>query len=124
MKQYTFGEVTKTLKANTYYLEEKAKEAAGLTDEMEQLALGLQKQFRTLSAKLKDAKPEEVDALADKMEEVEMRVNELSAKMAWYIDFSKSRSVLDLLLVEGADGITEENIGRRQVLEVWADFFA
>lgn len=123
MKQYTFGEVTKTLKANTYYLEEKVKEAAGLTDEMEQRVFGLQTQYRKLTEKLKSAQGAELEKIASDLEKLEDEVQALNKKMLWYLDFDRTLAVLNVLFLEGADGITKENIGRNQAKEVWADFF-
>ena len=124
MKEYTFGDVKKTLKDNTYYLEEKAKEAAGLTEEMELAVMGLKTQYQNLITKMKSAKPEEMEALEAKAYEIDDKTLELSKKMAWYSDFAKVKAVFDVLFVEGSDGITQENIGKRQVKEIWADFFA
>jgi hypothetical protein len=123
MKQYKFGEVTKTLKQNTYYLEEKAKEAAGLTDEREQELTGINKQYQALSSKMEKGTPEEKIAVEIEMERLHNRLVELNKKMAWYLDFNRASAVLDVLLVGGSEGITAENVGRNQAKEVWADFF-
>lgn len=122
-KKYQFGEVEKTLRKNTFYLEERAKEASGLTDANEKKVTGYKLKLEQLSKqyeseKDKKKKAETLKKIEGVAEEIQQLVNNL-----WFTDFDKCLKVMDVLLVEGSKDLTIENFGKFDAQEVWSDFF-
>lgn len=120
---YTFGDVTKTLKRNTFYLEKRVKEEAGLTDSDEKRIEGYKIRLEQLSKQYDNEKDKKKKSdILKKIEEVAEQIKR-EADNIWYNDPERCKKVLDVLLIEGSKDLTEENFSSFDAQEVFADFF-
>lgn len=124
MKTYTFGDVTKTLKKNTFAIEKEVMAVVGATDETEARLLAIQAEYAKLSKEL-SAKPtkKRAEAINARLAVINDEVVKLSKKLSWYDNFDMCMKVADVLLVEGSAKLTPETFGRFDAQEMWEDFF-
>lgn len=128
MKTYTFGDVTKTLKKNTFALEETVKDAVGASQQNEQKLISINKEFKQLSEELTrkgNGKPttKRKRQIVDRMDELNAEVIALQERIRWSMKLETCLEVMDILLVEGSAGLNKENFGRFDAEKVWSDFF-
>jgi len=124
MKTYQFGTITKTLKRNTFEIEETVKDSIGLNDENDQKVIAIQKEFVSLQKEfgLKPAKKRKEQILSQ-LDELNKQVIGLQNQIKWSNTFENCIKVVGILFVEGADGLTKSNFGRFDAERAWQDFF-
>ncbi len=121
---YSFDGLEKNLQKKTFAREEKAREVAGLTMEMGRELSGLNTKFtayyEVYQKETDEAKKQE---WLDKIMKVNDESLAMKEKMEWKNDFDKCIAVMNVLLVEGADGLTKDNFCGDDAEVVWQDFF-
>lgn len=124
MRTYLFGDIQKTLKKNTFELEEIVKDAVGASEKNEQRVLAIQKEYIALTKELSE-KPNKKrrEQITDKLTKINDEVTKLTELIHWSHKFDTCLSVMDILLVEGSAGLTKQNFGRFDAEQVWRDFF-
>lgn len=124
MRTYLFGDIPKTLKKNTFELEEIVKDAVGASEKNEQRIIAIQKEYSSLAKEL-SSKPTKKrrEEINEKLEKIGVEVQSLTEKIKWSEKYESCIMVADLLLVEGASGLTKQNFGRFDAENVWLDFF-
>jgi hypothetical protein len=121
---YNFNGKTKTLQKKTFHREELAKESAGITIDIKQKLTTLKTKFDAISKKFDSEKDETKSSeLLDQIIAMNYETVELNDRMMWNQDFKKCIAVLNILLVEGADDLTDEDFSNDDAQEVWKDFF-
>lgn len=125
MKQYIFGEVTKTLKKNTFELEEMVKDVIGANEKNEKRIVEINKEFQKLSKEFSSNPNKKRKAqIEQRIVEINGEVVQLTQGLQWSESFDMCLSVMDVLLVEGNSGLTKSNFGRFDARQVWNDFFS
>lgn len=124
MKKYTFGNVEKTLKRNTFELEENVKDAIGANEKNQVKLENLNKEFERISKEYaaKPNKKRKVE-IEKRILEINNEVVSLTNDIKWSNTFDGCIKVMDILLVEGSAGLTKQNFGRFDAEGVWNDFF-
>lgn len=125
MKTYTFGDVSKTLKRNTFAIEKQVLAVVGATDATEARLIAIQKEFEALSKEMQQKKlsPKRSEAINARILAINNETLELNRKLRWSASFESCMAVAEVLLVEGSKGLTEENFGRFDAEGIWEDFF-
>lgn len=125
MRTYDFNGIKKTLKKNTFELEEQVKDVIGATDKNEKEIVLIQKEFASLE---KGFNPKmsvaEKRKIAQRLVELNEKVLQLTKNIKWSDNFQMCLNVMDVLLVEGSVGLTKKNFGRFDAQGVWNDFFS
>lgn len=124
MRTYEFGGVKKTLKRNTFELEEQAKEIQYVNAENGKKLLSIKNEFEKLQDELiSNPSEERREYLDKKMFEMSVEVANLNKMMEDVNSFESWMKVLDILFVEGSSELTKHNIGKFDAQQVLQDFF-
>lgn len=121
--EYDFNGKKFTLKKATYFLEAKAKEAAGISDRNSLNVNKIKNQYDHLIVELanendqtkKNLINKKIDSLLEEMIKISSDV--------WYEDFEKSKNVLCILLNGDVSSLTGDDFGKFDARTVWQDFF-
>lgn len=123
--EYSFGGKTFTLKKNTFYLEELAKDVlkgAGVNEGVQGELIELKVKYEALSKRL-EFESENTDKIIEDILSVTRRMNEIGAALEWYSNFETSKKIIELLTDGDYSVLTKETIGKHDAAGVWADFF-
>lgn len=121
---YNFEGIEKNLARKTFAREEKAKEVAGITSELgAELSMLIAKFQAVYEAYEKEANLDAREKLMSALLEINATKLKLEERMDWSKNFDVAMKVLDVLLVEGSNGLTKDNISADNAKEVWEDFF-
>jgi hypothetical protein len=127
MKSYDFNGLKKTLKKNTFELEEQVKDVVGANEKNEQKILLFQKEFESISKEYSNRLPKPNKKRKEQIEKRLIEINQeivaISQNLRWSDKFETCISVVDVLFIEGSVGLTKSNFGRFDAEQAWKDFF-
>jgi hypothetical protein len=118
---YDFNGKKKTLQKKTFYREELAKEKAGITNDLNNTLIGLKMRYDRLNEQYEKATDQ--DAIFDQLVKLNEEIVAVGQKMEWFRSFETSKNVLSVILVEGSDDLTVDDLSGDDAKAVWEDFF-